>query len=245
MPKITVITPAYNCQDFIEESIRSILNQSYKDLELIVINDGSTDDTGKIIRALHTEANDERFRYIDSSENRGVSARSKEAIELARGEYIAIHDGDDISMSNRLEAQAAYLDSHADVFCVGGRAKKIGVHGDFIGDWDFPPSDHKEIVTMLAIYRKCPIINPTSMFRVADYKQLGGYTQNPSVDSAHDFDFWCRAILEGKKFHNLQDYLIKYRVNPNGMTRRNKLKQLSSYNTVLAAFLQRIKNVKL
>lgn len=240
MPKVSVITPVYNCESFIEESVRSILSQSFSDFEFIIINDGSTDNTAEIISSIK----DSRIRFVDHKDNKGVMLRSKEAIEIARGEYIAIHDGDDVSMSNRLESQVGFLDFNKEVFCVGGRAKKIGVDGSFIGDWDFPPLSHRDIVTMLIIYSKCPIINPTAMYRTSDYVSLGGYSPTGAIKFAHDLDFWCRAVLSGKIFANLQDYLIKYRVNPIGMSRGSKFPQLADHNKIMSEFKKRIKDVK-
>ncbi len=240
MTKISVITTVYNCESFIKESILSILSQSFSDFEFIIINDGSTDKTSDVVLGF----NDSRIRFINHNDNKGVMLRSKEAIELANGKYIAIHDADDISMSNRLELQHSFLETYSDIFCVGGRAKKIGIDGSFIGDWDFPPLNHKEILEMLVIYSKCPIINPTSMFRLCDYNALGGYSPDGSIKYAHDLDFWCRAVLAGKKFSNLRDYLIKYRVNPSGMTRHNKYAQLFDHNKIMANLKRRVKDVK-
>lgn len=240
MARISVITPAYNCERFVKESILSILGQSFSDFEFIIINDGSTDGTSEIIKSF----TDSRIRFVDYQENRGVLARSKEAIDLAVTKYIAIHDADDVSMSNRLELQFNYLEENPDIFCVGGRAKKIDLSGNFIGDWDFPPVSHKEIVRMLVSQAKCPIINPSSMYRLSGYREIGGYSPDNKIKYAHDFDFWCRAILNGARFANLQDYLIKYRVNPFGMTRRNKTMQLADHNTVVSGLKKRMKDVK-
>lgn len=240
MTKVSVITPSYNCELFIEDSINSILNQSFKDFEFIIINDGSTDKTVDIINKFK----DDRIRFINHQENKGVMSCSKEAIELAVGKYIAIHDADDISMSNRLELQYDYLESHSDIFCVGGRAKKINIDGSFLGDWDFPPVNHKDILDMLVLYSKCPVINPTTMYRLSDYVELGGYSPDNSIKFAHDLDFWCKAVLCNKKFANVPDYLIKYRVNPYGMSRKSKFSQLADHNRIMNNFKKRIKDVK-
>lgn len=240
MPKISVITPVYNCEDFIESSITSVLNQSIKDFEFIIINDGSTDLTHEII----SKFTDERIRYINHSDNLGVMLRSKEAISLATGEFIAISDADDVNFLNRFETQCDFLETHPDVFCVGSHAKKIDVKGNFIGDWTFPKFDHKLIVSMLVIEKKCPIINPTAFFRLKGYQEIGGYSPKEPHFGAHDLDFWCRAILAGKKLANIQEILLKYRVNPSGMTRKNKLMQFADYNEIMRNFMQRIKDVK-
>jgi len=240
MPRVSVITTAYNCETFIEASITSILKQSFSDYEFIIINDGSTDSTGKILSCF----NDPRIIYSDYSENKGVMLRSREAITKATGEFIAISDGDDISMPNRLQTQVDFLHLKSSLFCVGSHAKKINVQGNFIGDWDFPPAKHEEVVNMLIYLHKCPIINPTSMFKTIDYHELGGYSPGDKYKGAHDLDFWCRAILAGKKIENIQECLLKYRVNPEGMTRKHKLLQFSDHKQIMLHFLKRIANVK-
>lgn len=241
MPKISVIMAAYNCEDFIEESIRSILDQSFSDFELIIINDGSVDNTHKII----TDIIDPRIKYINNTINSGVLAVSKEAISLASSKYIAIQDADDVSFPDRLRLQLEFLEGNSNIFCVGGYAKKIGMSGEFIGDWNFPPIKHADIVSMLALQRKCPIINPSSMFCLKEYRELGGYSPDNQFLHAHDFDFWCRAILAGKQFSNLPEYLIKYRVNTKGITRGRKFKQLVDYTKIMNSFLKRIHDGKL
>jgi len=240
MSKVSVITSVYNCESFIKESINSILSQSLEDFEFIIINDGSTDKTSEIISSFK----DKRIIFIDHCKNKGVMLCSREAIELSTSKYIAIHDADDISMPNRLEIQYNFLELNSDIFCVGGRAKKIEVNGSFIGNWDFPPLSHRDIVTMLIIYSKCPIINPTAMYRRSDYDEIGGYSPDGSVKFTHDLDFWCRAIFCNKKFANLEEYLINYRINPLSMSRKNKFAQLADHNKIMIEFKKRIKDVK-
>ena len=105
MPTISVITTVYNCEEYIKLSIESILRQTFTDYEFIIINDGSTDKTSDIIKTYK----DKRIKFIDEKENKGITYRSNQAIESSSGEYIAIHDGDDISFSNRLEKQIEIL----------------------------------------------------------------------------------------------------------------------------------------
>jgi glycosyltransferase involved in cell wall biosynthesis len=239
MPRISVITTAYNSERFIENSLLSILNQSLNknDYEVIVINDGSTDNTSKIIKSIK----DDRIKFFDYQENEGVTKRSIDAILKSTGEYIAIHDADDVSMPNRLKTQIEYMESNTNIFCVGSHAKKINFDGSVIGDWDFPPAKNEDIVKMLLYLHRCPMINPSTFFRARDYFDLGGY--NKDRRGAHDLDFWCRAILKGKVLANIPEILIKYRVLESSMTRKNKTLQISDHINIIRDFLIRMKNV--
>jgi glycosyltransferase involved in cell wall biosynthesis len=240
MAEISVITSVFNSEKYIEESIDSILNQTFTDFEIIIINDGSTDNTSEIIQ----KYTDPRIKFINYKDNQGVLIRSKEAISLANGKYIAIQDADDISMPLRLEKQLNFLNENNTIFCVGSWAEKIDLLGSFIGIWNFPPLSHRDIVFMLISLSKCPIINPSSFFRRDGYFDVGGYSPDNSIRFAHDIDFWTRSIIQGKKLANLSDILIKYRVNPEGMSRSKKHEQLADHIRVISNFKQGIKNVK-
>lgn len=240
MPKISVVMSVYNSSRFIRESVNSVLNQTFTDFEFIIIDDGSTDGTKKILESYK----DNRIRYISKDSNRGSVPCLREAIDFVVSDYIAIQDGDDISMSNRLESQYNFMSSNKDIFCVGGRAIKIDQEGNFIGDWSFPPESHKEIISMLIQQKKSPIINPTSMFRTLDYKQIGGYSLDKSVVASYDLDLWTKALLAGKRFANLKEYLVKYRIHADSMTQRLKHEQISAYLKIMKDFLRRSKDVK-
>ena len=117
-PKISVILPVYNGQHYLTEAIDSVLIQSSSDFELIIIDDGSTDDSAAIIKKL----DDPRIRFFQQA-NKGLSATLNRAIPLAKGEYIARQDADDVSFPLRFQKQIAYLDSHLDVGMVGTAAE--------------------------------------------------------------------------------------------------------------------------
>src|SRR5437867_4347597 len=113
-PSISVVLPVYNCPHYVGEAIDSILAQSYADFELIVINDGSTDETPRVLERVR----DSRVRLY-AQENRGLAATLNRGIELARGRYIARQDQDDASLPERLEKQVAFLDAHPNCALVG------------------------------------------------------------------------------------------------------------------------------
>jgi len=233
--KISIITTLYNCQNFIEQSILSIINQSFNDFEWIIINDGSSDKTWDIVTKLTDKY--ENIIKIDNKDNKKIPLRRNEAISMASSEYVAIHDGDDISLPNRLLHQYSFFQKQKeDVFCVGGWALQIDENDIESRIMSYPPVSHNENVNMLLVGRKNPIIDPTSMFKKKIFKDIGMYTLNRDIYTVPDMDLWCRAILSGYKIINMPEVLIKYRINPNGMTRLHNKEMQKSHNQVINSF---------
>jgi glycosyltransferase involved in cell wall biosynthesis len=210
---------AYNGEDYIEESIRSILAQSFKNFELILYLDGCTDRSGEIAKNVLRHS-DQEFHIIDSSKNLGCPTGRVKCIEVSRGKFLAIQDADDISLATRLEVGINFLENNPDIFCIGSKAIKINEKGVEIGTMEYPSEDMSGI--MSSILDKCsnPIIDPTVMFKKKDYYEIGGYSLDKNKRYVQDFDLWLRAILYGKKFHNIQDYLTKYRIHSDSITRK-------------------------
>ncbi len=117
IPLVTVLMPAYNAEKYIGEAIDSILNQTMRDFELIIVNDGSTDNTQQIVRSY----TDERIRYFDNGENMGIAESFNRAISVARGKYLAIAEHDDISHSQRLKISVSYLEEHPEIDMLSGQ----------------------------------------------------------------------------------------------------------------------------
>lgn len=193
--------PAYNSQQYIAAAIESILGQTFTDFEFIIINDGSTDDTPKIIRK-YARA-DKRIRFIDNKKNRGLIAVLNQGLDLCTGQYIARMDGDDISMPTRFATQIEYMDANPDV----------GILGTWIDT--FPkPSDsgyHKENVGYMDILRGWTVNHPTVMMRTDVLRQNKLYYR-PECPYAEDYDMWARAIRY-TKIRNIPVALLKYRIH--------------------------------
>lgn len=238
MAKISVVMPAYNAEKYICKSIDSILRQTFSDLEFIIVDDGSTDNTPNLIR----KYDDTRIRICINPKNRGSVYCLRQAIYLSQTNYIATQDADDISFLDRLQQEYEFLEINRDIFCVGGHAIKINENDDEIGVWTFPPADNNDILQMLINQKKSPIINPTSMFRKNDYIQIGGYSDNPQVTASYDLELWTKAVLNGKKFANLQKFLLYYRWHPQSMTQRLKSQQISAYNKIIHSFIRNMKH---
>src|SRR5689334_8848417 len=126
-PKVTILMPACNARKYIAEAIRSVLGQSFKDYELLIVDDGSTDDTLTVIRQFE----DPRIRVL-CKEKEGISAALNAGLHMARGVYIARFDADDICISHRLERQVLFLDGHPAYLLVGSDAEYISENGEHL-----------------------------------------------------------------------------------------------------------------
>jgi len=207
-PKISVIISAYNASGHLAQSVESILNQSFKDLELIIIDDASTDNTLDLIKKYALE--DERIIYISNEKNLGPGKSRNKGIKAAKGEYIAIQDADDVSFPARLQLQYDFLQSHPDIFLVGGGTSNIAASGRKTTTFT-PLTDEAE--SNKAFSRICPIVNATIMFRNGQrvlYRDKFRY--------AMDYDLFLNLLSQGKRMTNLPAPLIKRRMLPSSIS---------------------------
>ena len=208
-PRISVLMTAYNAEKYIAQAIESILNQTYTDYEFIIINDGSTDDTPNIIR--HYADSDSRIIFIDNKQNQGLIAVLNQGLDMARGEFIARMDADDISLPKRFEKQVAYLDANPDV----------GVLGTLIHGFGIMDAAGIQIpgVTVFDMLKQNYIAHPSVMMRKG---VLDKYNLRYSPDYKHceDMELWSRMIFL-TKFHNLMEVLLMYRITGNNISTQN------------------------
>lgn len=236
IPILTVITTLYNCEKYVKHSLESVVNQTIKkDFEWIILSDAPTDSTWDIVEKMNLRSFGSRVIRVASDENIKIPKRRNQAISMAKGKYIAIHDGDDISLPRRFELEVDFLEKNADVFCVGGHASKIDSTGGVIGSMSYPAEDHEGIVDQI-LKRKNPMIDPTTMFNRQLFLDLKGYTTRNDIYTVPDFDLWCKAILSGYKLANIKHEIIHYRVNPQGMTRRHSKEMMSAHTIVCNEF---------
>ncbi len=200
--KISVIMAVYNGMPFLKEAVKSILDQSYRNLEFIVVNDASTDDTLKYLNGLK----DKRIKIINNSENLGLAASLNKALAFAKGEYIARMDADDISLPNRLETQLRYLEDHPQIALCGCWAELINEKGAKIGAKRYPSQPEKIKSTLL--HYPC-IIHPTFFASRKFYTELKGY--DPKFDFAEDYELLMRARNKFK-MANINKTLLKWRL---------------------------------
>jgi len=230
---VSIIISIYNCEEYLEESLNSVFLQAEKkNIEIILVNDGSTDGTLDLCKKLVGGYRGDS-KIISHMDNKGCGKCRNEAVRASGGKYVAIQDGDDVSLLNRLEKQVEFLEKNEKIAFLGGHALKIDKEEE---PMDYPPQTHQEIVNM--IKNKCmnPMIDPTMMFRRDAFIDSGGYGEEEDILYVPDFDLWTRAIKKGYKFHNLQEPIIMYRVNPEGNTRKHQKEMIKQHMKVWRSF---------
>lgn len=218
-PIVTVIMPVYNAEKYLEESIESILNQSFKDFELLVINDGSTDLSSSILNKYKMK--DQRIRIINNEGNKGLPYTRDKGLKLAKGKYIALMDADDVSYKNRLEEQVNYLDFNKEIDIVASNFDFIenGEIRRFKSFDKFGKKQYENYIINLKLMFYNPIGNSTVMFRKSTIDELNiKYRKDYFV--AQDYAFWVDCIC-GCKFHIIKDSLLAYRQGHENITKRS------------------------
>jgi glycosyltransferase involved in cell wall biosynthesis len=210
-PAVSVVMSAYNAEKYIKESIDSVLNQTYGDFEIIIVNAGSTDRTQTILNSYH----DPRI-FVVNVQNMGRSEARNRAIEISKGEYIAIMDADDISLPERLERQVKFLDSHKDIALVGSSFFSINESGKIVAINEFltESDDIKE-----GLPKGNRFGHSTVMARKSCLESIGGY--RVELEGAEDYDLFLR-LSKAFKLTNLKEPLCKWRLHPSSFSMSKK-----------------------
>jgi len=219
-PKVSVVMSVYNAEQFLREAIQSILNQDFNNFEFIIINDGSTDSSIKIIKRFARE--DDRIVLIDQ-ENTGLTRSLIRGILISKGELIARQDADDISMPDRLSQQIKYFETIPDIVLLGCNANIINQSGEKVRNAGYIASTDSEIREHLKYANT--FIHTSVMFRKAAYLQAGGY--NEQFKFSQDSDLWHRMCHLGK-VQNINLPLVQNRVHK-GAISENKLEEQVAY----------------
>lgn len=202
--------PAYNAEEYIKESIESILNQTYRNFEFIIINDGSIDTTEEIVRSF----NDPRITYLKNDGNIGLSRSFNFGISKAQGKYIARMDSDDIAMETRLEIQVKYLQDNTHIDIIGSSVTLIDGKNKRLGAIS-KPREH-DVIKWQSLF-STPLIHPTVIGKNEVFKNN---LYNESLINSEDYELWSRLIFSNKAiFHNLKRSLLSYRIYPKSFTR--------------------------
>ena len=215
--------PVYNGERFLAEAIESILNQSFSDFELIIVNDGSTDGTAAILHQFSEV--DKRIKVLTNPKPLGKAGDlAKEiGIRRAKGDYIAIMDADDVAKPARLERQLAYMQANTDVFLCGTWAEYIDENGSVFSDWK-PDTEHHKIVRNL--YYRNAIMHPTFFFRNEPSNEPFYETK---YNWYNDFYTQLKLIKQGKKLANIPEILLSYRVSGVSSTQSGIKKKAREY----------------
>jgi len=216
--RLSVVMSVYNDAPFVERAVTSILQQTWRDFEFIIINDGSTDGSGEILRRLGDS--DRRITLVEQ-ENRGLVASLNRGFAMARGELIARMDGDDESLPERFERQLAFRDRHPDHGVIGTQTVNIDTQGNPVLLTNRYPRSFEQFLTAM---ESEPLMNhPSAMIDKAIFEKVGGY--RPLYRHCEDYDLWLR-LSEVTKLCSVDDVLHRYRVNGNQVTVRHLLESM-------------------
>lgn len=230
MAKISVILPVYNCANYIKDSIQSILNQSYKDFSLNVIDDGSVDGSLDMLCGIE----DQRLKIFRNDKNRGLIYTLNRGLDISKeSDYIIRMDADDISLPNRFALQLEVLEKNPEIGVVGSR---VITFGDNIPDrlLEVPEFEDKIIPAFIC---KNPIIHPSVMMRGSILNKSGlGY--DPAYPKYEDYKLWI-DLFNKCKFYNIPQPLLKYRRHTNNVTNTgnyNLEEDISLFKKILISY---------
>jgi len=230
-PLVSVLMSVYNGEKYLREAIDSILGQTFRNFEFIIIDDGSTDATLKIIQSY----NDARIVMI-SRENKGLVVSLNEGIDIARGKYIARQDADDKSKPQRLSKQIKYLDSHPNCTVVGTYIHEIDDHG---GDFyrTVLSNDVVDGSLEIALARYNPLAHGSILMRAETVRRIGGY--NIEFWPAEDYELWSRLVIYGR-LAVIPEKLYIYRVNTAGISFSNQNLQRKKVTLIQQEVIDRL-----
>lgn len=213
MPKVSAIIPAFNAAKFLPQAIESVFVQTYRDWEIVLVDDGSTDNTVNIVQPYIDRA-PAQFQYI-YKKNQGLPRARNEAIQNARGELLALLDADDVWRPDRLTRSVAVLDARPKAGLAHAKVARVDSEGHFI---DIPPADRRYLDGQIAqhIYtRRAHIQCPTTTFRRECVEAVGGF--DSAIPGTADRDLWLR-IAERYEVAFIDEILADYRMSAGSMS---------------------------
>ena len=199
-PKISIIMSVYNGMPYLKEAIESILIQTYRNFEFIIVDDASKDNTWPYLKSLR----DKRIKLIKNKKNLGLAASLNKALKKAQGDYIARMDADDVSLSTRLETQLRFLEKNSNIDICGSFVEVIDERGKLIGKIKKPTLDSQ---IKKKLFWLTPLLHPTWFARKELFIKLKGY--DPEWDYVEDFEFLTRA--KDYKMANIPKNLVLFR----------------------------------
>lgn len=214
MPQLSVIMSVYNGERYLSEAIDSILSQSYKDFEFIIINDCSTDNTQKILEEY--QQNDARIKIYTKEKNIGLTGFIQNlnlGISLAQGKYIARMDADDIALPERFIKQTNFLEKNPNIFIVGSQINLINEKNEIIGE-KIGAVNHKDIVKRME--KSIQLFHPAIMFRNTNDTRY-----RDKFQFCEDYDLYLNLITQGKLFANINEKLLHYRILDKSISRKS------------------------
>lgn len=214
-PKVTVLMPVYNGEKYLREAVDSILAQTFRDFEFVIVDDASTDGSREIVISYA----DPRIVLVSNERNLGLTASLNRGLDIARGEYVARMDSDDVSLPERLERQVAFMDANPDVGACGAWSLDIDHAGNVVGSREMPVGEE-----LNNFYWRRSLSHPAAMFR---FDREDGPRYDPAFRYAQDYDLWFR-VRARRRLANLPEHLLLYRVHDESITGARGEAQLRS-----------------
>ncbi|KPY16062.1 Glycosyl transferase, group 2 protein [Pseudomonas coronafaciens pv. porri] len=213
-PLVSIIAPCYNAERFLEDAIRSIFAQDYENFEVIVVDDGSTDNSIAMLEALQQRYSFQLYRQA----NQGVSAALNHGLQYAQGVYLSTPDLDDIMLPSSVRLRAEYLDKHPEVGCVGALVSYMDCDGNMI---KCQSRDHIEYLSFDDVLRGAVVVGaPVALYRMKAMRDANGY--DPEI-KVQDFQATLRIAHLGYEMHVIPQIVTRYRRHPNNLSRKYKV----------------------
>lgn len=223
MKKVSILMPMYNSEKYVQEAIDSVLNQTYENFELIILDDGSIDSSVEIVE----KYNDSRIKLYKNIENKGLPYTRNKLLSFATGEYIALLDSDDIALPNRLQIQVDFLERNQNVDIVGSSAIIFG---------KYKIEKASKVITGIEdikcnlMFGNC-MINSTVMMR-RDFVEANKLSYREECVVCQDYSFFVDAALVGN-IENMNISTIKYRTGHENITKKSKIKKINLRKSIL------------
>lgn len=230
MPRVTVLMPVYNAENYLAEAIESILDQTFTDFEFLIIDDGSTDRSIEIVNSYK----DHRILLVKNEYNLGLVTTLNQGLSLAKSKYIARMDADDISLSNRLQIQVGYMEAHPAIGVCGSWVTTIGDCPNHV--WCYP-TEHARIQTELLFTSR--LAHPSVMMRRALLEKHGLFYDKDYLH-AEDWQLWRRCSFKFP-LANIPQVLLKYRINSSGVSHIYAAEQ---YETLIKIYVESLVDLK-
>lgn len=214
-PKVSIIMGIYNCEDTLEEAIESIINQTYKEWELVMCEDGSTDQTYKIAHS-YKEKYPNKIILLQNSKNKGLNYTLNKCLENVDGKYVARMDGDDVSLPERLEKEVEFLEKHPEYAIVSTPMIFFDEKGDWGKNYSIEKPVKKDFIKHSPVFCHAPC-----MIRREAYFDVGGYTEDKRMLRFEDVNLWYKLYAKGYIGYNLSEPLYKMRDDIEASRRRS------------------------
>ncbi|MBO0442878.1 glycosyltransferase family 2 protein [Vagococcus fluvialis] len=233
MELLSVIMGTYNSEDRISRTIESIINQTYQNWELIIVNDCSTDETEEVLKRF--ARSDRRIKFLNNKTNKGLAYCLNRCIKESNGKYLVRIDDDDVCTKSRFEVQYNFISKNSSFSIVGGNSFLI----DDENTWG--ERKVKESPNKFDVFQGRAFIHPTVMLNKSDLVEIGCYSEDKKYDRCEDYELWCRFYKNGYKGININENLIYYSEGKTDYKKRKKRYRL----IFIKAMVEQKKNLEI